>query len=124
MKQKVLIIEDEPSLLFAIHDYLGQQGYDVTAASEMEEASALLMNVRYDVVITDIRLSPLQATEGLQIIELLRERSHSSRIIVLTGSSTLAIEKKARHLRVDRYLHKPVALSFIARTVAELVAAS
>jgi DNA-binding response OmpR family regulator len=121
MKQKVLIVEDEPSLLFAIHDYLDQQGYDVSAACEMEEASALLMNVPYDVVITDIRLSPLQATEGLQIIELMRERSLPARVIVLTGSSTLAIENKARHLRVDRYLHKPVALSIIARTVSELV---
>jgi DNA-binding response OmpR family regulator len=124
MRQRILIVEDEPTLLFAIQDYLDQQGYEVSCAAELEEASALLMNIPYDVVITDLRLTPVQAAEGLHVIELVRQRSLPARVIVLTGSATAAVEKSARLLGVDRYLRKPVALSVIAQTVSELVAQS
>ena len=124
MKKRILIVEDEPSLLFALQDYLDQQGYDVSVAAELEEASALLMNLPFDVVITDLRLTPVQAAEGLHVIELVRDRSLDSRIIVLTGSATAAIERSVRNLGVDRYLRKPVPLAIIARSVSELVASS
>ena len=124
MKKRILIVEDEPSLLFALQDYLDQQGYDVSGAAELEEASALLMNLPFDVVITDLRLTPVQAAEGLHVIELVRERSLHSRIIVLTGCATAAIERSVRSLGVDRYLCKPVPLAVIGGTVSELVARS
>ena len=124
MKKRILIVEDEPSLLFALQDYLDQQGYDVSVAAELEEASALLMNLPFDVVITDLRLTPVQAAEGLHVIELVRDRSLDSRIIMLTGSATAAIERSVRNLGVDCYLRKPVPLAVIARSVSELVASS
>ncbi|HEU4521564.1 MAG TPA: response regulator [Thermoanaerobaculia bacterium] len=124
MKPRILIIEDEPTLLFAIQDYLDQQGYDVDGAAELEEASALLMNVAYDVVITDIRLTPVQNGEGLHVIEMIRERSLAARVVVLTGCGSISIEKAAHRLGVDRFIRKPVPLSVIAGTVSELVARS
>jgi DNA-binding response OmpR family regulator len=120
MKKRILIVEDEPTLLFALQDYLDQHGFEVDAVSELEEANALLMNMPYDVVVTDLRLTPVQAAEGLNVIEMVRERSLSSRIVVLTGCGTGAIENAARRLGIDRYLRKPVPLSVLAGTISEL----
>ena len=65
MKRRVLIVDDETSLLFAARQYLTDTGFEVECAREAEEAQALLANFEFDVVITDIRLTELQGAEGL-----------------------------------------------------------
>ncbi len=121
MSKRILVVEDEPSLLFALQDYLSQCGYTVDCASELEEAHALLMNVTYDVIITDLRLTPVQCAEGLEVIELVRERSLPSRVIVLSGTATQITEMAARRLGVDRFIRKPVPLSVVAGAISDLV---
>jgi DNA-binding response OmpR family regulator len=118
---RILLVDDEPTLLFALHDFLDQCGYEVHAASELEEAFALLNNIEYDVVITDIRLSALQGAEGLHILEMARDRSLPSRLVVLTGTATEAMETAAMRLGVDRFIRKPVPLGAIDAVVKELL---
>jgi len=117
MTTRVLVVDDERSLLLAVSGYLTDRGYDVDCAIELEEAQALLANDVFDVVITDLRLSPLQQTGGLTIISFIRERSLRSRVIVLTAYATPEAEREAELLGVDLFLHKPAALSELARAI-------
>ena len=121
MEKRILIVEDEPTLRFALQDYLGQAGYAVDAAAELMQADELLSCASYDVVITDLLLSAAREPEGLQVIEHVHERDHCSRVVVLTGCENAAVEESARRLGVDRFLRKPVPLAFLARTVSSLV---
>src|SRR5207247_1877656 len=98
MKRRVLIVDDETSLLFAARQYLTDIGFEVECAQEWEEAQALLANVPFDVVITDIRLTPLQAAEGLRLIDFIRHRRLGVPVIVLTAHATADIEHEARRL--------------------------
>ncbi len=123
MSNRILVVEDDPTLLFALQEYLDHSGYVVDTATQVEEAFAMLMNVSYDVLITDIRLTPFRSSDGLDIIEFVRERSMSTRIIVLTGHATSMVEREARRLGVDRFLRKPIPLSKVASAVAQLVLA-
>lgn len=121
MTKRILIVEDEPTLLFALHDYLDQRGYAVDTASEPDQARRLLEGPPYDVVITDLRLTAAHEAEGLHVIATVRERDHSSHVVVLTGCATPATESAARRLGIDCFLHKPVPLSVVAGTVSQLV---
>jgi ActR/RegA family two-component response regulator len=123
MNHRILIVEDDPTLLFALQEYLGQSGYAVDVASELEEACAMLMNMPYQVVVTDIRLTPVRSAEGLDVIEFIRERSMTTRVVVLTGYASTMAEREARRLGVDRFIRKPVPLSVVAEAVAQLVPA-
>ncbi len=123
MSNRILVVEDDPTLLFALQEYLDHSGYVVDTATQVEEAFAMLMNVSYDVLITDIRLTPFRSSDGLDIIEFVRERSMSTRVIVLTGHATSMVEREARRLGVDRFLRKPIPLSQVASAVAQLVLA-
>ena len=120
MKRRVLIVDDETSLLFAAGQYLTDIGFEVDCAQEWEEAQALLANVSFDVVITDIRLTPLQAAEGLRVIDFIRHRRPGVPVIVLTAHATPDVEHEARRLGADAIFYKPIPLPKLAAEIARL----
>jgi len=120
MKRRVLIVDDETSLLFAARQYLTDIGFEVDCAQEWEEAQALLANVSFDVVITDIRLTPLQAAEGLRVIDFIRHRRPGVPVIVLTAHATADVEREARRLGADAIFHKPIPLPKLAAEITRL----
>jgi len=111
---RILIIDDEASLLFAMHDYLTRDGFDVECALELEEAQALLSNLVFDAVITDIRLTAMQNMDGLQILSFLRQRGSNTRAIVVTAYVTPQLVAEAERLGAERVLRKPAALAELA----------
>ncbi len=118
---KLLVIDDEEPILFAVKEYLGALGFEVDGASEAEEAEALLTHVRYGLVIADLRLSGIHGTEGLRIVSYARERCPWARIIVLTAYGSPEVEKEAYRLGADRFLHKPMPLPDLAQIVFGLL---
>jgi DNA-binding response OmpR family regulator len=119
---KVLLVDDEPSLLFAIRDFLTSEGFEVECATEREEAQALLLNVTFDVAVTDLRLTPLDSVEGLQLASFIRERVLPTRVIVLTAVASPEAEAEARRIGVDAYLRKPASLRCLANMIRGNVA--
>lgn len=122
MKCKVLLVDDEQPVLLAMERYLSANGFEVECARELEEAQALLSNDAFDIVVTDLRLTPVQGAEGLQIIELVRSRGLASRVIVLTGHAIPEVEAAAYELGVDLFLWKPASLPVLAATMRALMA--
>ncbi len=122
MKCRVLLVDDEPSILFATQHYLTANGFEVKCAQELEEAQALLSNDVFDIVVTDLRLTPIQCAEGLLVVETVRSRALASRVIVLTGHATAEVEAAAYELGVDLFLRKPTPLPELAIRMHELMA--
>jgi EAL domain-containing protein (putative c-di-GMP-specific phosphodiesterase class I)/CheY-like chemotaxis protein len=118
MKCRVLLVDDEQPVLFAMERYLGANGFDVTCAREMEEAQALLSNDVFDLVITDLRLTPIQGAEGLLVIELVRSRGMAARVIVLTGNAKPEVEAAAHKLSVDLFSPETGITSRVCRNDA------
>jgi DNA-binding response OmpR family regulator len=114
---RVLLVDDEPSLLFAIRDFLTSEGFQVECATEREEAQALLLNITFDVAVTDLRLTPLNPVEGLQLASFIRERVLPTRVIVLTAVASPEAEAEAKRIGVDAYLRKPASLRGLATLI-------
>jgi two-component system OmpR family response regulator len=121
MKCKVLLVDDEQPILFAAHRYLTASGFEVQCARELEEAQALLANDVFDIVITDLRLTPIQCAEGLLVVETIRSRALASRVIILAGHATPEVEAAAHELGVDLFLRKPTSLPELAERMRELM---
>ena len=120
---RLLVVDDEPTVLFAISAYLGGTHWIVDCASELEEAQALLANVEYDMVITDLRLSDVQQAEGLHVITFIRDRGIDVPLVVLTAFETEEVRREVERLGVNALLCKPQPLESIVRQIDELVAA-
>jgi two-component system response regulator (stage 0 sporulation protein F) len=121
MGSRILIVDDEIPILFAMREYFTPLGYEVDCAREREEAEAMLANDEFSVVIADLRLTGINGNEGLEIVGFIRERSPDTRIVVLTAYGSPEIEMEARKRGADAFLHKPKPLSEVAQIVAGLL---
>jgi CheY-like chemotaxis protein len=122
MKQ-LLILDNEETILFALKRYFSKLAYRVDAASELEEAEALVAHTRYDLVIADLSLTAGGSTEGLELLRFLRARSPETQAILLTAFGTPAVTREAMRRGARAVLAKPQPLPELARVAAQLIGA-
>lgn len=120
MTKRILVVDDEETILFAVERYFVRAGFIVDCARELEEAEALATYNVYDLVIADLSLTDHGSAEGLEILRYIRRGSPSTRVILLTGDDSPLREKEALRRGCDAYLHKPKPLEEIARVFADL----
>lgn len=123
MRHRLLIVDDEEAILFAMREYFLLRGFDVDCACQKEEALGLLARERYAALVADLRLTGSQSMEGFELAEKVRKRWPSIPIILLTAYGTPQIEAASRAQGVDVLLHKPHPLPDIARILLDLIAA-
>ena len=110
----LLIVEDELPTVFAMREFFTHTGYRVDCAAGLTDAMALLERNRYDVIITDLHLSPKRCGEGMTVLAWARPRNPRARIIMLTAFASEASEREACCKGVDLYQTKPVRLAELA----------
>ena len=114
MGPHILVVDDEESILFALGDYFTAHGCTVDCARELEEAQALLSNIRYNLVLCDLRLSGVQSAEGLDLVTFVRERTPDTKVVVLTAYGAPEIQAEAYRRGVDAFLLKSRPLPEVA----------
>jgi CheY-like chemotaxis protein len=118
---RLLVVDDEAAIRFALSEYFRESGWAVDAAAEKEEAEALLACTEYAIVIADLRLTGIYGVEGLDIIEWSRHLRPETRVVLLTGNGTPEIEAEARRRGADAFLHKPLPLTQLEAVVDGLL---
>ena len=118
--RRLLVVDDEPAIRFALSEYFRENGWAVDAAAEKGEAEAMLAATDYTVVIADLRLTGLHGVEGLQIIQRSRRLRPGARVVILTGNGTPELEAEARRRGADAFLHEPMPLVHLQSVVASL----
>jgi DNA-binding response OmpR family regulator len=121
---RILVVDDEESICLAMKDYLEHRGYDVECTGALEEAEALVVPGRYQVVIADLRLSPTEPTGGLRLLRRVRETSPDTRTVLLTAYGSPEAETEARRLGVDALLAKAEGLNEVASVVGGLLSSA
>ncbi|HXH62686.1 MAG TPA: response regulator [Gemmatimonadales bacterium] len=117
----ILVVDDEESILFAMEQYFTACGCTVDCARELEEAEALLTNIRYQLVLADLRLSGIHSAEGLDLVSMVRECCPNTRVIVITAFGTTEMEQEAVRRGADAFLHKSTPLPQLAQVARKLV---
>ncbi|MFB0918351.1 MAG: response regulator transcription factor [Clostridiaceae bacterium] len=102
---KILVIEDEVSVLEAIEAYLKKDGYEVKCATRGYKGLELFENETFDLVILDLMLPDIS---GEEICKKIRETS-SAYIFMLTAKSSLEERIKGLEIGADEYLVKPLS---------------
>lgn len=112
---RILVVDDERGIVFALRAYFLQRGFVVDTASNEEEAQVLLAGNSYTAAILDVHLSSRSGTgEGLNIAASIRERSPRTALIVMSGLESAENMRRALELGVDSFLRKPARLADVA----------
>lgn len=105
--KKILIVDDEPSILLSLSYALKTEGVVVITCNEIEQAEEALNNTRFDLVIADIRMSGVNGIEGLELLSYIK-RHFATEVIIMTGYGNEEIEAEAIRRGALCYLSKPV----------------
>jgi DNA-binding response OmpR family regulator len=120
VSKRILIVDDQDSILHAVDRFFTRAGFDVDCAHELEEAEALVTHIAYDLVIADLSLSEQGSTEGLEIVRYVRQCCPRTRVIMLTAYGSPSIENEALRRGCDRFVVKPKSLADLVKIAAEL----
>ncbi len=110
---KILVVEDEPSLVEALEFGLTADGFDTVSAVDGAEALAVFDRERPDLVLLDLMLPGMAGTE---VCKLLRARS-AVPIIMLTARDSEVDKVVGLELGADDYVTKPFSMRELAARV-------
>ncbi|MHC5036392.1 MAG: sigma-54-dependent transcriptional regulator [Planctomycetota bacterium] len=102
---KVLVIDDEQAICWALRKILEREGHEVHIAGTAEAGLAQAEEEAPDVVLLDIRLPGM---DGLEALQTFRDRSLAGEVIVITAHGTMETAVEAMHLGAFDYLVKPL----------------
>lgn len=102
---KILIIDDEYSILESLEMFLDEKGHHIYKAATGEEGLALFWKFKPDLVILDIRLPD---KNGLDVLDEIQKDGTSSKVIMITAFHDMETTIEAMKRGAYDYIHKPL----------------
>ena len=118
---KVLIVDDEKSLLNSLMAFFEDENFTVLGASSGEEALEILRDTEVEAVIVDMRLPGI---DGNEVILKAKEMGSKAKFLIHTGSTDYKLPKTLLDLgyRQEHIFLKPlIDLSLLSDTVKKLI---
>ena len=117
MGNRILLVDDDSSILILLSDVLGDNGYTVVTASSGEESLRILAKESFDMIILDVMMKGIS---GLDVCRRIRD-SVRCPILFLSAKDSSKDIVNGLSLGADDYLTKPFVLEeFVARINAHL----
>lgn len=116
-RQKILVVEDEPSLVDTLQYSLTRQGYDVAVSSDGAKALDVARREKPDMVILDVMLPSL---DGFEVCRILRQEM-SAPILMLTARTDEVDKVVGLEVGADDYLTKPFSMRELMARVKALL---
>ncbi len=114
----VLIIDDEPGLRQTVSLILGEEGYDVQAASDGEEGLARALETEPEIILCDVRMPRVS---GLEFLDRYRARGGTGMVIVMTAYGSMELAIQAMQKGAYDYLPKPFSPDQLILTLRKAV---
>lgn len=108
MRKRVLLVDDEPDILFGLKTQLLCWGVEIDTAQGQAEAKSLLQERVYDVVVSDLVTTDSAADDGIEFVRELRNCCPHTLVVVTTACGDAAIEQRIHEAGASFYFEKPV----------------
>ena len=115
---RVLVVDDDPSVLATYRRLLCRQGYETLAEDDPARVLAIGLQAPVDLLLLDYKMP---AMDGLTLLAELRRRECRARCILLSAFVNDDVRNQAHNLGVDRVLEKPVSINELRSALDELL---
>jgi two-component system OmpR family response regulator len=116
-RMKILVAEDDASLVAALTHSLRQAGFTVESVGTGEDADRAVAGGKFDLLILDLGLPKMS---GLEVLKRLRARESEIPVLILTAMDGVHDRVRGLDLGADDYLAKPFSLSELEARVRAL----
>jgi len=103
-KYNILLVDDDDLILKSLGPALEGRGYEVATSDNGAEAIEMIAGSHYDMVITDLVMTPV---DGLEVLKKSKEIRPEILVIILTGFGDMGSSIDALRLDADNYMLKP-----------------
>ena len=117
MKKRILIVEDEKTIVNFIKNRLKSDIYDVDVAYDGKDALSKIANNSYDLITLDIMLPYV---DGFEICKNIRAKSKQILIIMVSALDTIEFKTKGYDFGIDDYIAKPFSAKELAIKIQSL----
>ena len=114
----VLLVDDEPLVGLRLKPALEKNGYRVETCEDGAQAVARIAQELFDIVVTDIRMEPL---DGLKVLEAALKKSARTKVIIITGYATVELAREAMAKGAFEVIAKPFRPNDLREVVAKAV---
>ena len=115
MPKKILVVDDGEALREMFRDMIGRLGYDVSVASNGEEALRMCEAAKFDFVLTDVDMPVM---DGITFSKRLASKEGHCPIILLMSSAVYSIEEVGEHIAF--IFNKPFSRQLLNETLQRL----
>jgi CheY-like chemotaxis protein len=119
MTARILLVDDERSILMTLTAILQKNGFQVMTAASAREAKEKLALHKFDLVITDLKMESDGA--GFDVLKAALEQPYKPATLLLTAYPVPQQEWSARG--ADGLLEKPTEMSSLLQTISQLLVA-
>ncbi|MCF8039979.1 MAG: response regulator [Desulfohalobiaceae bacterium] len=102
---KILLVEDEESIVRVLARTLKYDGYDVVTAGDGQEGLEVFEREQPDIVLTDIKMPVM---DGLELLKKIKERNPETEVIIITGHGDMDSSIEALQHDASDFINKPV----------------
>ncbi|MGP8049313.1 MAG: response regulator [Desulfobaccales bacterium] len=113
-KLRIMVLDDEPIVCKRLKPALEKLGYEVDAFTQSPEAMHQIQQIRYDIIITDLKMKEV---DGMQFLSEAKKRHPGTEVIIITGFATMETAKQSFLQGVFDFIAKPFKLSEIQEVV-------
>jgi DNA-binding response OmpR family regulator len=122
MARRILIVDDEAAIRFAVSEYFIAYAYCVDSAEDLVSARRLLSRNVYDAVIADLRLGGSQELDGLAVIDIASRLPQRPCIVLLSADHSPQLVQDAKRRGANFALHKPLPLYELKACIGQYLA--
>jgi DNA-binding response OmpR family regulator len=119
MKEKVLIVDDEPSILMSLEFLMHKEGYEVFVARNGAEALEIINQETPDLIILDIMMPDVDGYEVCQLVKTNTSTNHI-KVIFLSAKSKPDDIQRGLEMGADLYLTKPFSTRSLVKQIKSL----
>ncbi len=114
MKESILVLDDEPSILEILSQYLSEEGYPCDFTVSAHEALRLLQEKSYSLLLTDLRMEEMH---GIEVVKRAKAMDENLAVVVITAHLEVQNAIDAMRAGADDYLLKPFNLSEVSLAI-------
>ena len=119
MKQRILVVDDEPQIREMLSMYFSRHGFDAATAGDSATTLQLVKDTAVDVVVLDISLAD---EDGLKLLEQLKKTQPGLRVIMLTGMGFVEdLLQEAQQKGADGYVSKVLPLDELLLAIQRIL---
>ena len=114
---RILIVDDDPSMRTALMESVRRLGYEVQGAIDGADALERVSRFRPWLVLTDLKMPRMT---GLELIKEMKARAPQAMIVLMTAYGTVETAVEAMKQGASEYLLKPFSMDLLDRVIANL----